>query len=109
MIGDDACRVGSSPVCQGLKTAMLTTQPLRIHRGFAEPETSRPLVAFLLSVPNDACRLVGGPQPDGQMRRFRLRSGRGSPPPHVGPERRRTPRDYVQLPIESSPGISFPA
>src|SRR5439155_26777859 len=23
------CRVGSSPVCQGLKTAMLTTQPLR--------------------------------------------------------------------------------
>ncbi len=44
---------------------MLTTQPLRIHRGFAEPETST-AAAFgrlLLSVPNDACRLVGGPQP----------------------------------------------
>src|SRR5438034_529526 len=43
------------------------------------------------------------------MRRFRLRSGRVSPPPYVGPERRRTPRYYVQLPIESSHGISFRA
>jgi len=28
-----------------------------------------------------------------------------SPPSYVGPERRRTPRYYVQLPIESSHGI----
>src|SRR2546428_12922520 len=39
------------------------------------------------------------------MRRFRLRSARVSPPSYVGPERRRTPRYYVQLPIESSHGI----
>ncbi len=44
-------------------------------------------------------------RPDGQMRRFRLRSARVSPPSYVGPERRRTPRYYVQLPIESSHGI----
>ena len=66
----------------------------------------RPLVAFLLSVPNDACRSVGGPQAlTGQMRWFRSRSGRVPPTPYVGPERRRTPRYYVQLPIESSHGI----
>jgi len=47
-----------------------------------------------------------GPQgPTRQMHRFRSRSGRVPPPPYVGPERRRTPRYYVQLPIESSHGI----
>src|SRR5258707_15809827 len=39
------------------------------------------------------------------MPRFRLRSAPVSPPSYVGPERRRTPRYYVQLPIESSHGI----
>src|SRR2546422_9635784 len=39
------------------------------------------------------------------MRRFRLRSARVSPPSYVGPERRRAPRYYVQLPIQSSHGI----
>jgi len=39
------------------------------------------------------------------MRRIRLRSARVSPPSYVGPERRRTPRYYVQLPIDSSHGI----
>ncbi len=48
-----------------------------------------------------------GPQgPTRQMHRFRSRSGRVPPPPYVGPERRRTPRYYVQLPIESSHGIA---
>src|SRR5438034_2743478 len=38
------------------------------------------------------------------MRWPHTRVDRASPPPYVGTERRRTPRYYVQLPVESARG-----
>ena len=88
---------------------MLTTQPLRIHLGFIEPETSTAAAFGRLFAQRSERRLPisrgSAAVLTDKMRRFRLRSERVSPPPYVGPERRRTPRCYVQLPIESSHGI----
>ncbi|TLZ67281.1 MAG: PilZ domain-containing protein [Methanobacteriota archaeon] len=73
---------------------MITTQPIRIF-----VEAGMPTAAAFGRL------FAQGPQgPTRQMHRFRSRSGRVPPPPYVGPERRRTPRYYVQLPIESAHG-----
>jgi len=82
-IGAPLLSSGRLPGCQRVEDGNAHYSAAPYHRGFVEPETSTAaaLVAFLLCVPNDACRLVGvRSRPDGQMRRFRLRSARVSPP-----------------------------
>src|SRR5262249_1931186 len=74
----------------------------------AKTATRVRLVDFLQPLWPDACRPIGGPAASyGTMRWPSPRVDRVSPPSYVGTERRRTPRYYVPLPVESVSGTGM--